>query len=85
MKEEKSKYEFELQSVEQALDVQKDPIFTENREGEVRMVPTRKVTPTEHWEAIIGGDYKWGTCIHCRWFSSAMRSCPCVEAEGADS
>lgn len=48
MKEEKSKYEFELQSVEEALDVQKDPIFTENREGEVRMVPTRKVTPTEH-------------------------------------
>lgn len=48
MKEEKSKYEFELQSVERALDVQKDPIFTENREGEVRMVPTRKTIPTEH-------------------------------------
>lgn len=48
MKEEKSKYEFELQSVEWAFDVQKDPIFTENREGEVRMVPTRKTIPTEH-------------------------------------
>lgn len=46
MKEEKSKDGFELPSVERALNVQKGPTFTENKEGDVRMVPTRKRIPT---------------------------------------
>lgn len=46
--EEKSKDEFELQSVERTIDVQKGPVFTENKEGEVRMVPSREGIPTWH-------------------------------------
>lgn len=53
-KKKKSEDGFELQAVERALDVQKGPVFTENKEGEVRMVLSGDRISVWHQEPSSG-------------------------------